>query len=189
MSEQHPPQNTPAAEQQPGTLDPQTMRRELALKQAINGQLDELVRLASKRVSTLTPTSSNKLEESQLRNVLNVAQQSRAPEEVANFIRYQIGRKDDAWGKKANDIGHGVIRDIQQEVSKLADAVVVSLEEQNIDKPGEQRDKAYKRLMLLYLGYLNRTFYYAKNAKIFYSPDVSDGFADLKAIFAEGDNQ
>jgi hypothetical protein len=175
--------NDNKTDQAPHTEDAERMRRELALTYAINQQLDPLVRLASTRVCTLT--KETELEESQVRNVLNVAQESRSIEVVVNFIRYQIGRKGSTWGKQAHDIGHGVIRDIQEQVSTLADHVVAHLREQQIHNPEELRGEAYERLMLLYLGYLNRTFYYGKKAESFYTNGVKDGFADLKALFAQ----
>ncbi|MFV9504099.1 MAG: hypothetical protein AB4911_05980 [Oscillochloridaceae bacterium umkhey_bin13] len=99
-------------------LDPQLLRRELLLAQAIDNQLDGLVAQATFTMLILGPKTS--LEESQLRNLLNVAVRYPQVEVIANFIRYQIGRKERDWGVKPGDFGHAVISDLYGKVHDLA---------------------------------------------------------------------
>jgi len=149
------------------TLDPQTLRRELLLEQAIGQQLDELVGLANKAAAKLK--ASDRMEKNQLRNLLNVAVESRSVEVVINFVRYQIARNKGAWGEGPHDFGHHVINDIRTKLSTLASTVVGDLQkqlrtEERLAEPQalEVEATAYVRLVQLYLGYLNRAFYYGK---------------------------
>lgn len=141
-------------------LDPAVLRRDLLLQEEIDRQLDALVRQANQTAALLKQVKD--MEESQLRNLLNVAVASRSREVVVNFIRYQIGRDKDRWGK--HDFGHKVIEDLRGKVQELADKVVKAVMDQMPDAPESERlpNTAYVRLMQLYLGYLNRAFYYGK---------------------------
>lgn len=159
------------------------MRRELLIDQAIRKQLDALVSQANKTASELDPAKSSsraQMEESQFRNVLSVAMETRSIEVVVNFIRYQIARPGSAWGN--NDFGHKVILDlsgIPREsskpdepciIGKLTDTVIeevkaiITIE---ADVRDEIRATVAVRLMQLYLGYLGRAFYYAKKTDSF----------------------
>src|SRR5690242_3514129 len=136
-------------------LDPNVLRRELLLEQALNQQLDALVRQANMTASLLK--ANNRMEENQLRNLLNVSIESRSGEVVINFIRYQIARSGSAWGTGPTDFGHTVIDDLRGKVKTLADNAITRLREELGAGPEVDtlRDKAYVRLMQLYLGYLN----------------------------------
>jgi len=142
------------------TYEPEQMRQELLMQQAIGAQLDELVRRANQTASELR--SDTRLEESQLRNLVNVAISSRSVEVVINFIRYQIGRSGSVWGTGPNDFGHRVIGDLRGKVNDLAGKVIDVLGQEGIADANARRDEVYVRLMQLYLGYLNRSFYYGK---------------------------
>ena len=144
------------------TLDPQTLRRELLLEDALNRQLDALVRQANLTAALLK--SNERMEKNQLRNLLNVAVESRSVEVVVNFVRYQIARNESAWGKGEKDFGHQVIADVRGEVKKMADKAIDYVQEESGPMPEIKalHDTAYVRLNQLYLGYLNRAFYYAK---------------------------
>ncbi len=147
-------------------LDPKTLRRDLLLQEAIDRQLDELVRQANRTAALLEGTE---MEENQLRNLLNVAVTSRSPEVVINFIRYQIARETKKWGRGDNGFGHAVIRDLRETVNRLAGKVEEDVKQRMPDAPEAEtlRQTAYVRLMQLYLGYLNRAFYYGKKANDF----------------------
>lgn len=144
------------------THDPQTLRRELLLDQAINRQLDELVRQANQTAALLA--RHERMEKNQLRNLLNVAIQSRSVEVVVNFVRYQIARNESAWGRGPHDFGHQVIADLGDKVRKLADKAITEVErsEGKLPEVAALTGSAYVRLTQLYLGYLNRAFYYGK---------------------------
>lgn len=142
-------------------LEPGALRRDLLLQEALDKQLDPLVRQANQTAAMLKGTN---MEKSQLRNLLNVAVTSRSPEVVINFIRYQIGREKDKWGRDDNSFGHTVINDLRGIVKELASKVVehVTVRMPDALQAETLPDIAYVRLMQLYLGYLNRAFYYGK---------------------------
>ncbi len=153
-------------------LDPQRLRRELLLQQAIERRLDELVRLANQTAAKLEKSS---MEKSQLRNLLNVATTTSSPEVVINFIRYQIAREGDKWGKDKDSFGHTLIKLLGKEVRAWAETVA---KEVNAPMPNEPSDAlysaAYIQLIRLFIGYLNRAFYYGK--------EVNDGFKQLQEL-------
>lgn len=145
-------------------LDPQYLRRDLLLQQAIEHRLDGLVKLANQTAALLEKTS---MEKNQLRNLLNVAVTSSSPEVVINFIRYQIAREGNKWGKGQNDFGHVLIKRLRDDVKKWADDVAQEVKKKMPSAPESERlpHVAYVRLMQLYIGYLNRAFYYGKEAE------------------------
>lgn len=176
-------------------LDPQTLRRELLLDEAINRQMDALVAQAT--ATMLILGSKTSMEENQLRNLLNVAIAQPHVEVIANFIRYQIGRKERDWGVKPDDFGHTLLNDLYGSVKDRATEAIQyvktkieddaarekrrldqeRLEKQVSDQKLAQIDiqlqqdlataellfrQAYAKLIQLYLGYLNRSFYFYK---------------------------
>lgn len=153
------------------THDPQTLRRELLVQQELDRRLDPLVQRANKAAARLK--NSERMEKSQLRNLLNVAVESRSVEVVVNFIRYQIARSE-AWGRGPNDFGHRVIDDIRTEMKRLAAEATNEVQRQ-LGAEAQPSDTAarelegeiYIRMVQLYLGYLNRAFYYGKETKNF----------------------
>lgn len=151
-------------------MDPQSsdeLRRELALDQAIGAQLDKLVRRANQAVLQLR--GKEKMEESQLRNLLDAAMESGSVEVTANFIRYQIGRDNANW----KDFGHHVISDLGELGRDETEKVVDSLKHMGIADADALKPRIQVRLMQLYLGYINRAFVYAKKA---------NGFDHLKEV-------
>ena len=147
-------------------LDPTTLRRELLLQSAIEQRLDTLVGLATAAVLKLSPNTQ--MEESQLRNLLNASLESRSIEVTTNFIRYQIARKERDWGTAPNAFGHTVIHHIVKDIKPLADAIIQSVThnktEDDIAWFRSRYTYVYVRLMQLYLGYINRVFYFYKKS-------------------------
>lgn len=143
-------------------LDPTTLRRELLLEQAIDQQINKVVVQANTTAAKLK--EHPRMEESQLRNLLNAAIESRSVEVVINFVRYQIARNGSAWGTPLDSFGHTVINDLRTSLQEWTDKVETFIRE----KAGAEevtdhlREQARVRLMQLYLGYLNRAFYYGK---------------------------
>lgn len=151
--------------------DPKALRRELLLDQAIHRQLDDLVRMANSAAALLAQSA---MEKNQLRNLVNVAVESRSVAVVVNFIRYQIARNSRAWGSGPNDFGHHVIDDVRTAISESAGKVVADIrkalapdEQLTAAETDELKAMAHVRLVQLYLGYLNRAFYYGKETKNF----------------------
>lgn len=125
----------------------------LATRKAVSGQIDDLIRAASRNVTKLQ--GAEEMKESQIRNLVNLAAASRSVEEVTNFIRYQIGRdtKGKTWAH--NGFGKAVIADIESgQVRKSLEAVVAEVS-------GADLVAVRSDLISLYLGYLNRCFVYA----------------------------
>ncbi len=144
------------------------LRRELALDQAIGAQLDALVKRANRAVLQLR--GKEKMEESQLRNLLDAAMESGSVEVTAGFIRYQIGRDDkNIW----KEFGHHVIRDLGELGREETGKVVDDLKKLGIADADALKPRIQARLMQLYLGYINRAFVYAKK---------TNGFDHLKEV-------
>jgi len=142
---------------------------DLLLTQVIDRQLSRLIQAGAEAVATLKPASGKTpMEESQFRNVLNVAQETSSVDVITNFIRYQIGRTPWVWGTRATAFGPTLIRDIEdgavrQAAQAVRDTVRDTLQARlQVDTPPEVFDHAYIRLTRLYLGYAMRVFYYGK---------------------------
>jgi hypothetical protein len=161
------------------TIEPDKLRRELLLKEAINAQLDKLVGYATK--TALLLDGNTKMKTSQLRNLLNVALDPASVEVVINFIRYQIAREGNAW--TPNNFGHAVIDDIRGPVQELVSTSISKAHEregqhQVIDFDA-QSYAIYVRLIQLYLGYLQRVFYAYDKAK---SEQKEEAVIQMQAI-------
>ncbi len=149
------------------------LRRELLIEQGIERQLDAMVQRANATTALLE--HNQRMEESQLRNLLSAAAESRSPEVVISYIRYQIGRNGSAWGIAGDSFGHAVIRDLNGELPRWRSDVETFIQ-RYADAPvltDDHRRLMTIRLMLLYLGYLTRAFSYARKTK---------DFAGLKTI-------
>lgn len=148
------------------TLDAQQLRRELLLEAHIQKQLTKIVIKANEMALKLKDNKA--MEEHQLRNVLNVANETRTVEVVINFIRYQIARKKDAWGTKKDDFGHELIDILRTTLPKWTEIVLKEMQTQAPDQCEHiqaMRDTIQATLMQLFLGYLNRAFSYVKRIK------------------------
>lgn len=180
MSEHSQSSTTPASQEQDYY---QRLRIELLIEHNIKAQLDELVRMANRAVVELGKTSARRdMEESQLRNLLDVSLESGSIEVILNFIRYQIGRKSNAWNAGKDGFGHHLINDIRTKIKEMADKVVdldefSSFGNQAKLEQAKYQQSAYLRLTQLYLGYLGRAFYFAKKTNGF---DTLKEIADVK---------
>jgi hypothetical protein len=138
--------------------------RALAIEDAIRHQMDNIVRQAGETIRLLKPNGGrSEMKENQIRNVLNVAEESKSVEVVTNFIRYQIGRSSSNQQWQYNGFGLQVIKDIEEgEVPVAADRAAKAAAEvigEGADKEALCRE-AYLELTRYYLGYLNRAFYF-----------------------------
>lgn len=144
------------------TIDPEKLRRELAVRQAIDRKLNALIEQASGASALLHANPS--MEVGQLRNLLNVAIETSSIEVIVNFIRYQIARNNRAWG--SGNFGQRVIEDLRMLVKRMADDVTEELRQTLGAGVGDQlKDEIYARLVRLYLGYLHRAFYAYKRTR------------------------
>lgn len=141
------------------------LRTRLALENAIDRRLDELLRAAGRQVYLLRDDRA--MRENQIRNVLDVAMSKPSIDVVTNFIRYQMGRSGGNQAWLHNNFGQKVVEEIEKGiVPRLAAGVAdeVCREVQEADRDEVARE-ARLRLVRLYLGYLNRWFYYGFKTK------------------------
>ena len=132
---------------------------ELALQASIRRQMDAIVRAASADAALLEGAG---LEKNQIRNVLNVAEESHSLRVVTNFIRYQLGRSQTGPAWRHNGFGLRVIEQIESPigiVNRRAEQVLAGLP----DLPEEAAEQTRYELMRYYLGYLNRAFVYGNS--------------------------
>ncbi|MDT7924205.1 MAG: hypothetical protein RRA60_05430 [Chlorobiota bacterium] len=113
------------------------------LLQKIEERLDELVQIAERCV-TNTNAASTDLEESQLRNLQNLASATDSVAVLENFIAYQMGRR-----KLPVAVGQRILDDIR-ELGRKA--------EQIVQDSREALRWARMELIRLYLGFLVRKF-------------------------------
>jgi hypothetical protein len=76
-------------------MDRSTTQLELALHAAMRHCMDDIVKNANADAALLEGSDMDK---NQIRNVLNVAEESRSLAVVTNFIRYQLGRSQTGPG-------------------------------------------------------------------------------------------
>ena len=137
----------------------------LKIQKAIKEHESELVKDAQKLVDDSNIFKNENFEESQLRNVLEVANQTECVEVVENFILYQIGRDSNdkkKWKWKYNGFGKSLVDKIKESeiVYGIADEIVKELKLKD-----SKIDGVWLKLTRLYLGYLNRYFIYRKKVK------------------------
>ncbi|WP_322801481.1 hypothetical protein [Thermoflexus sp.] len=123
---------------------------EAKLLHQIEEHLDEIVRRAEKCI-TETRAAESDLEESQLRNLQNLASATDSVPALENFIAYQMGRK-----KIPADVGRQILEDIRKLGQKA--------EEVTRNNPGALR-WVRMELIRLYLGFLVRKFVAEKKAR------------------------
>lgn len=142
-----------------------TTQVELALEAAMQRVMDPVVRQANADAALLDGAGMDK---NQIRNVLNVAEESRSLAVVTNFIRYQLGRSQTGPAWRKNGFGLQVIQQIEGAdgiVAKQAQAALERARERGETIPEEAIDELRYDLMRYYLGYLNRAFIYGKETR------------------------
>lgn len=136
------------------------LRTRLLLERAVDRRLDRLLRAAGRQVYLLRDDRT--MRENQIRNVLEVALSKPSIDVVTNFIRYQMGRSGGNQAWLHNNFGQKVVEDIERGIVPELAAEVA--EEVSREVPEADRDEVARearlRLVRLYLGYLNRWFYY-----------------------------
>lgn len=139
----------------------------LAMRKALDKELDSLVEAT--RLAILRLRDDRAMRENQIRNVLDVATSTGSLAVVTNFIRYQMGRSggNEAW--LHNNFGQTVVSDLEGEkgnVAKLAGKVTDKVcEETGSTDRTRVLAQARVELVRLYLGYLNRWFYYGSKTR------------------------
>ena len=150
-------------------MNQSTTHLELALQTAMQSCMDDIVHAANVDAALL---DGSEMEKNQIRNVLNVAEESRSLAVVANFIRYQMGRSQTglAWrhvrGEKV--FGLRIIEQIESPqgvVAQQTEAALAHARKRVGDVPQEAAQSLRYDLARYYLGYLNRAFYYGRETK------------------------
>src|SRR5215212_555985 len=131
-------------------------RSELHLRREIAARLDQIVALGQKLVDDKLFGAQNhngQLQPTQLRNAIAVANETSSLEVLKNWIRYQIGRAD-GRGWRHERFGEGLIEQIDGPLQTLAAEVATGA------GASDRQHEVWAQLTRLYLGYLNRHFYY-----------------------------
>ncbi len=118
------------------------------LKQKIDEELDWLVSDGKKLIDTTWESiKKEKVEKSQMRNLLEMAVASDSVKVLELFIQYQMGRK-----KLPRDFGNQLIQKITTELTNKANEISKNR--------SEHTKEVLLRIVRLYLGYMNRYFVY-----------------------------
>jgi hypothetical protein len=133
--------------------DFQLLRVNLLVEKVINDQLDQVVLYATESTVLL---AGAKMKDNQLRNLLNVSVETDSIEVIRNFIRYQMGRSRQEW---KSEFGQNVLDTITTKLFDVTATCLKTLPEELRTKDFEKQ--IYLKLTRLYLGYLQRSFYYA----------------------------
>jgi len=134
---------------------------QLSIQKGIRQKEDNLVTLIQ---TALDKTNTyGDLDNSQFRNLLRVAQTTESSEVVKNFLRYQVGRKEDnkpdKWGCGAGSLAETIIQHINDELKKAANQIATE------SKAPEEQKSIHIQLIRLYLGYGSRYLKYLRDGR------------------------
>lgn len=131
-----------------------SLQVELNIQKGIREAENELV----EKMEEAFNAQRGNLEESQFRNLLQVALNTNSPEVVKNFLRYQVGR-DDKWGKGSGSLAEAIVSHIQGFLKERADAIAQTA------KAPEKTNSVHMDLIRRYLGYGSRHLTYLRKGK------------------------
>jgi hypothetical protein len=137
-----------------------SLQVELNIQKGIRETEDELV----KKMEEAFQTTYGNLEESQFRNLLQVALSTESPEVVKNFLRYQVGR-DDKWGKGNGSLAEAIVSHIQGFLKDRANAIAQTA------KAPEKTNTIHMDLIRRYLGYGSRHLTWIRKGQSSAKPD------------------
>lgn len=124
---------------------------ELKLQSEIDDRVGDLVQLGDAIIDKLIP-SIGKVDASQLRNAMAVANSAPHPAIVTSFIRYQVGRQTTAKAWKETGLGETLISAIDGDVQRWA--------KEAADKVKADVSEVQMRMTRLLLGFMNHRFVY-----------------------------
>jgi hypothetical protein len=132
-----------------------TLAIELKIQKGIRNAEDEIV------IAIETALNNSEgycgLEESQFRNLLNVATSTDSSEVVKNFLYYQMGR-DKKWGRGDNSLAKTIIRDIEKLLKSRA--VEIANNAKIVEDIVGKTNAIHIELIRRYLGYGSRYLLY-----------------------------
>ena len=127
----------------------------LQAKKKIEEYIDDLVDRAQDIINSTEiykkPAKGKDMEESQLRNLLNITTASESVKVINLFIQYQMGRDRDRWTR--GGFGDRIIEEIEN---------LENMAEQVSKETGQNKKEVWIELIRLFIGYLNRYFIYRK---------------------------
>ena len=133
---------------------------ELKIQKGIRDAEDEIVKAIS---TALNDTKYGDLEESQFRNLLNVATATDSSEVVKNFLRYQIGR-DKKWGQGKGSLAEAIVDDIQILLIDRAKTIAKTALVADANLTAKTKD-IHIELIRRYLGYGSRHLVYKRKGE------------------------
>lgn len=136
------------------TEKPTEQRVELGILRGIRQAEEDVVVAVEKalEVGEYPKSGRDKLEASQFRNLVRVADTTESPEVVKNFLRYQVGREQ-KWGRGKNSLAEHIVSDIDVLLKKQA-ADIAS------EAGSSDSRRVHMELIRRYLGYGSRRLRY-----------------------------
>jgi hypothetical protein len=133
---------------------------ELQVQKRIRQAEDELVTWIQSALDSCKygKSGKEKLEESQFRNLVSVADTTDSPEVVKNFLRYQVGR-DEKWGRGKDSLAAKIIEDIDTKIKTTAQKI-------SRDVQYDDFKVVWMELIRRYLGYGARYLTYKLKGEI-----------------------
>jgi hypothetical protein len=134
-------------------------QKELKIQKGIRQAEDGLVTAIQTALDDHERSSSDsdKLEESQFRNLVRVAETTESAEVIKNFLRYQVGR-DRKWGRGQNSLATKIIHDIEQKIKNDAKSIAKEAKVDNFNS-------IWIDLIRRYLGYGARHLRYLREGQ------------------------
>ncbi|MGC1527002.1 MAG: hypothetical protein WA783_13215 [Phormidesmis sp.] len=133
---------------------PTEQRIELGILKGIRQAEEDIVIAIEKalEVGEYPKNGRDKLEASQFKNLVRVADTTESPEVVKNFLRYQVGRER-KWGRGEKSLAEHIVKDIDGLLKKRAGEIASEA------KSTETR-RIHMELIRRYLGYGSRRLKY-----------------------------
>lgn len=128
-------------------------KQRLQIQNKIRDTEGKLITKAMELIDSKQPFLS--MEENQIRNVLDVALMTDCVEVVDVYIKYQIGRSKPNEKWRFSNFGDSLIiqiKELKEKAKEIADFLKIKTD----------MDPIWLQLTRLYLGHLNRYFYYRK---------------------------
>jgi hypothetical protein len=147
-----------------------TLEIELKIQKGIRDAEDEIIMAIEKALNEKkygkydpkNPKDPKTLEESQFRNLLNVATSTDSSEVVKNFLRYQVGR-DEKWGRGKESLAEAIVTDIQQFLKNKAGAIATTAGV--VEELAAKTKEIHIELIRRYLGYGSRHLVYKRKGE------------------------
>ncbi|MEM8806721.1 MAG: hypothetical protein AAGF01_11895 [Cyanobacteria bacterium P01_G01_bin.38] len=133
---------------------PNAQKNELLILKGIRQIEDDIVIAIEEALDKCDYPKSgrDKLEASQFRNLVRVADTTESAEVVKNFLRYQVGREK-KWGRGKGSLAERIVEDIDGKLKDYASKIA-----QGADDVDEKRIRM--ELIRRYLGYGSRRLRY-----------------------------